>query len=66
MRLLTISDIKLPVGADEKQLFSIAQKKLGARPAHLVIKKKSLDARDKSNIRYIYTFYMIFLTNRAK
>ena len=55
MRLLTISDIKLPVGADEKQLFSIAQKKLGARPAHLVIKKKSLDARDKGNIRYIYT-----------
>ena len=55
MRLLTISDIKLPVGADEKQLFSIARKKLGANPAHFIIKKKSLDARDKNNIRYIYT-----------
>ena len=55
MRLLTISDIKLPVTADEKQLLSIARKKLGTNPAHFVIKKKSLDARDKNNIRYIYT-----------
>lgn len=55
MGLLTISDIKLPVGADEKQLLSIARKKLGAQPAYFAIKKKSLDARDKNNIRYIYT-----------
>ena len=55
MRLLTISDIKLPVGADEKQLISIARKKLGTNPAYFAIKKKSLDARDKNNIRYIYT-----------
>lgn len=55
MRLLTISDVKLPVGTNEKQLLAIARKKLGAHPAHFVIKKKSLDARDKNNIRYIYT-----------
>ena len=55
MGLLTISDIKLPVGADEKQLLSIARKKLGVQPAYFAIKKKSLDARDKNNIRYIYT-----------
>ena len=55
MRLLTISDIKLPISADEKQLLNIARKKLGANPAYFAIKKKSLDARDKNNIRYIYT-----------
>ena len=55
MRLLTISDIKLPIGADEKQLYAIARKRLGANPAYFAIKKKSLDARDKGNIRYIYT-----------
>ena len=55
MRLLTISDVKLPVGTDEKQLLAIARKKLGAHPAYFAIKKKSLDARDKNNIRYIYT-----------
>ena len=55
MRLLTISDVKLPVGTDEKQLLAIARKRLGATPAHFAIKKKSLDARDKNNIRYIYT-----------
>ncbi len=54
MRLLTISDIKLPVGR-EGELRAIAEKKLGCKAGHFVIKKKSLDARDKNNIRYIYT-----------
>jgi uncharacterized FAD-dependent dehydrogenase len=55
MRLLTISNLKLPINADEKQLLLIARKKLGANPAYFAIKKKSLDARDKNNIHYIYT-----------
>ncbi len=55
MRLTTITDIKLPVGKGEEELVKIAEKKLGVRAEHFVIKKKSLDARDKNNIRYIYT-----------
>ncbi|MBQ8295236.1 MAG: FAD-binding protein [Clostridia bacterium] len=51
----TLSDIKLSVGQDEKQLFSIVTKKLGKPPKYFAIKKKSLDARDKNNIRFIYT-----------
>lgn len=55
MRLLTISDIKLPVTANESELVKIAQKKLGCKPNYFAIKKKSLDARDKNNLRYVYT-----------
>ena len=55
MGLLTISDIKLPVGKDEKELVRIAEKRLGGKAAHFVIKKKSLDARDKGNVRWVYT-----------
>ena len=55
MRLLTISDIKLPVTANESELFKIAQKKLGGKVGYFAIKKKSLDARDKNNLRYVYT-----------
>ena len=55
MNVLTLLDIKLSIGQDEKQLWAIAEKKLGKRPAYFAIKKKSLDARDKNNIRYIYT-----------
>lgn len=55
MRLLTISDIKLPIYKDETELVKIAEKRLGGKAEHFVIKKKSLDARNKSDIRYIYT-----------
>ncbi|MBQ7830659.1 MAG: FAD-dependent monooxygenase [Clostridia bacterium] len=55
MSLLTISDIKLPVGRDEKELLAIAEKRLGGRAKYFAIRKKSLDARDKGNIRYVYT-----------
>ena len=55
MGILTLSDIKLPVGKDEKELIRIAERKLGAKPKYFAIKKKSLDARDKSNVRYVYT-----------
>ncbi|MBQ8291142.1 MAG: FAD-dependent oxidoreductase [Clostridia bacterium] len=51
----TLSDVKLAVGKDEKELFMLAQKKLGRKPQYFEIKKKSLDARDKNNIRFVYT-----------
>ena len=55
MRLHTLSDVKLSLGQSEETLYSIAEKKLGRKAAYFAIKKKSLDARDKGNIRYIYT-----------
>ncbi len=55
MSIRTFSDIKLPIGKDEKDLLAIVEKKLGKKAAYFEIKKKSLDARDKNNIRYIYT-----------
>ena len=55
MRLTTISDIKLPVVASENELMNIARKKLGGKMEYFAIKKKSLDARDKNNLRYVYT-----------
>lgn len=55
MRLITLSDIKLPVGKDEKSLLALAEKKLGGKAGYFAIKKKSLDARDKNNVRFVYT-----------
>ena len=55
MRLNTLSDIKLSLGQSEETLRVIAEKKLGVKAAYFAIKKKSLDARDKNNIKYIYT-----------
>ena len=55
MSLRTLSDIKLPIGTSEAELVKIATKKLGKKPAYFAIKKKSLDARNKSDIKYIYT-----------
>lgn len=55
MSVRTFSDIKLPLGVKEETLLSIAQKKLGGNAKYFSIKKKSLDARDKNNIRYVYT-----------
>ena len=55
MRLLTLTDVKLPVGTPESKLFEIATKKLKCPPKHFVIKKKSIDARNKADIRILYT-----------
>ena len=55
MDLRTFSDIKLPIEHDVETLRNIARKKLGGKLGYFAIKKKSLDARDKNNIRYIYT-----------
>ncbi len=55
MSLRTLSDIKLPIEKGEKDLIAIAEKKLGGKVGYFAIKKKSLDARDKNNLRYVYT-----------
>lgn len=51
----TLSDIKLRPGQNERELLLLAEKKLHKKPAYFRILKKSLDARDKDNIRYVYT-----------
>lgn len=55
MDLITLSDVKLPIDKDESELKKLAEKKLGGKAGYFAIKKKSLDARDKGNIRFVYT-----------
>ncbi|MBQ7948267.1 MAG: hypothetical protein IJ284_00755 [Clostridia bacterium] len=55
MSVQTLSDIKLPIGKGENELIKLAEKKCGGKVGYFAIKKKSLDARDKSNLRYVYT-----------
>ncbi len=54
MQITTLTDIKLPVTTPESELIKIAQKKAGGQVKYFAIKKKSLDARDKNNLRYVY------------
>lgn len=55
MAKMTLSGVKLRIGENEKELLKTAERKLKAKPAYFKILKKSLDARDKNNIRFIYT-----------
>lgn len=55
MKIVTLSDLKLPVSKDESALLTIAEKKFGKKIKYFKIRKKSLDARDKENLRYVYT-----------
>lgn len=55
MGLITLADIKLPIEKDEKELLRIAEKRLGGKVGYFAIKKKSLDARDKENLRFVYS-----------
>ena len=41
MSLRTLTDIKLPVGTSETELIKLAEKKLGKKPKHFAIKKKT-------------------------
>ncbi len=54
-KLFTLTDIKLPVEKGEKDLLALAEKKLGGKAGYFAIKKKSLDARDKKDIRFVYS-----------
>ena len=55
MSIQTLSNVKLPIGKSEQELYALATKKLGKKPKYFAIKKKSLDARDKNDIRFVYT-----------
>ena len=55
MSVITLSDAKLPIDKDEGSLVKLAEKKLGGKVGYFAVKKKSLDARDKGNLRYVYT-----------
>ena len=50
-----IDNIKLNIGESEDKLLKVAQKKLGKPLTQFTIIKKSLDARDKSNICWVYS-----------
>ena len=52
---IRIDNIKLNIGETEDKLLTIAKKKLGRPLKHFSIIKKSLDARDKSNIVWVYS-----------
>lgn len=50
-----LSGIKLPLGTSEERLKDVAQKRLHAPLRYFRILKKSLDARDKNRICWVYT-----------
>lgn len=52
---MRIDNIKLKIGESEEKLKKIAEEKLRGRCAYLRILKKSLDARNKSDIRWVYS-----------
>jgi uncharacterized FAD-dependent dehydrogenase len=51
----TLDNIKLSIFKPETELIKIAEKKLGKKPKFFQILKKSLDARDKQNIFWVYS-----------
>lgn len=56
--MIQVSNITLPLGASEEELREKAGARLGCAPASLGamhILKKSIDARKKSDIHYVYT-----------
>ena len=52
---IRIDNIKLNIGESESKLLNVASKKLGRPLRHFSIIKKSLDARDKNNICWVYS-----------
>ena len=55
---MKIDNLKLPVGKSQEEVFYLALKKSGLKKQsvkHFKILKKSLDARDKNDIKYVYS-----------
>ncbi|MDE5789285.1 MAG: NAD(P)/FAD-dependent oxidoreductase [Clostridia bacterium] len=50
-----LDNVKLPLGKPESELIKIASKHLGREVRYFKILKKSLDARDKRNIFWLYS-----------
>ncbi len=53
--MLTLNNLKLRPAQSERELVALCEKKLRAPCKYFKILKKSLDARDKSDIRWVYT-----------
>ncbi|HBF86041.1 MAG TPA: hypothetical protein DDW54_00015, partial [Clostridiales bacterium] len=55
---MKISEVKLPVTAGKEEVFSVFLKKSGLkkdRVKYFRLLKKSIDARDKNNVKYVYS-----------
>lgn len=53
--MIRLDNIKLGISESESKLFDIAKRKLGGKVGYFKILKKSLDARDKGNIVWVYS-----------
>ncbi len=53
--MLTINNIKLSLDATEKDIKKAVEAKLGARVQEIKVLKRSVDARKKNNVMFIYT-----------
>ena len=57
---LTVNNIKLPINASFEEAFSVAKERLSrlrvdTSSAHFKLSKKSVDARDKLDIKFVYS-----------
>ncbi len=59
-----LDNIKLDIRESEKRLFDITQKRAGGKLKYFSILKKSLDARDKSNLKWVYSVEYSFKDER--
>lgn len=50
-----LDNIKIPAGKGEDDLYKVVKKRAGGRLGYFKILKKSLDARDKNNIHWLYS-----------
>ncbi len=50
-----LDNVKLGIFENENKLLAVAEKKLGKKVAYFKILKKSLDARDKGAIKWVYS-----------
>ena len=53
--MIRLDNVKLKITESESKLFDIAKRKLGGKVGYFKIIKKSLDARDKGNIVWVYS-----------
>lgn len=64
--MIRIGNIKAPLEAEKDKLIDITVKKTGIKK-HTIkefkIFRKSIDARDKKNVHFVYTFDLILFTN---
>lgn len=64
--MIRLDNVKLHIGEDENNLIKVAQKHLKRPIKYFKIIKKSLDARDKSNILWVYSIAFSDKTEQLK